>query len=297
MKIILDEVIRLVQSRGGITTWWDSLIPSLAEQVDFDITRPRKFLKYAPAFIKCDVFFSSYYRINLFPGCKNVLVVHDVLREKYIPGLRSALWAFYMRLCVRFANKVVFISESTKRSFVDFYGVPPCDSMVIHHGFHFTELKTCRNKKFDFIFIGKRDHYKNFSGGLRCIANSSLAIVGSGLSQKEKQTLDDFGVSWQCFGFVDEDHLVSLLRESRYLYWPSLDEGFGMPLIEAISNGCLPICLDNDINREILGEHMLVLESWRKDSDDVEVEDAYDSVQKRFGHGAMVKKYVELLKD
>ena len=297
MKIILDEVIRLVQSRGGITTWWDSLVPSLAEQVDFETTRPRKFLKYAPAFIKCNIFLSSYYRINFFPGCKNVLVVHDVLREKYIPGLRSFLWALYMRICVRLVDKVVFISESTQRSFVDYYGLPPCDTVVIHHGFHFTELKTCRNKKFDFIFIGKRDHYKNFSGGLRHIAKCSLAIVGSGLSQEEMQTLNDNDVSWQYFGFVDDDRLVSLLRESKYLYWPSLDEGFGMPLVEAISNGCLPICIDNDINREILGEHLIVLESWRKDLNDVNVEDAYESVQKRFSHGAMVKKYVELLKD
>ena len=297
MKLVLDDVIRLVQTRGGITTWWDSLLPYLVEDLGGEVTKPKRWLKYAPAFVKCDFFFSSYYRINLFPGCKNVLVIHDVLREQHIPGLKTKLWVCYIRFCLLFTKKLVFISESTKRAFYGYYGKPSCETIVIHHGFQFPDIPDFSNRKsFDFIFVGKRGFYKNFVGGLRYISDSHLAIVGGDLSQDELQSLRDAGVSWEYFGFVDEVELKYLFKQSRFLFWPSLDEGFGMPLIEAISNGCIPVCLDVEINREVLGDYRLTLHSWRETWSDYEAVKLFDHVRSRFNHAAMVEKYVNLFR-
>lgn len=63
------------------------------------------------------------------------------------------------------------------------------------------------------------------------------------------------------FSNFSNRELASLYSISRFPYWPSKDEDFGLPILEAIKFGCLPLVQDNSINQEILGIYLKPISS------------------------------------
>ena len=298
--IVLDNVIKHIQKRGGITTWWQSLLKGLGNSDIITHYNPSKGLRYFPVYKKSDLFISSFYRVNLYPGCKNILVVHDVLREKYFKSTRTLIWRLYIQLMVFYVDRLVFISEHTQNSFWEVYRRPKTiKDIVIHHGFEFPEINFSTTTRSDnIIFVGKRGSYKNFLGGLQFISGKKLVIVGPTLSDEEKFFLDKYHISYREAGFLDADDLRLLYLDSSFLYWPSLDEGFGLPPIEAIQHGCIPICIDNAINSEILGEDLLVLnEEWELKAKSVNISEVRDNIKERFSLDRMIDSYKQLFLD
>ena len=298
--IVLDDVIKHIQKRGGITTWWIGLIKGLSESVNVSIHLSNKRTRYLPVFSKADVFLSSFYRVNLYPGCKNILVIHDVLRERYFNSKKTWLWKVYIQLMVLYVDKIVFISENTRDSFWQVYRRTKTNkSIVIHHGFKFKTLDTnsvVKNGRL--LYVGKRGSYKNFEGGLKYIQGLYLDIVGPPLSFREKRILGLYNITFQELGYIGNVELQQVYRESSFLYWPSLDEGFGLPPIEAIQYGCIPLCTRNAINIEIFGEHLLVLEDgWEKKSKLIVANEVIQELSTRFCYDQMITKYKNLLTD
>lgn len=55
-------------------------------------------------------------------------------------------------------------------------------------------------------------------------------------------------------GFIDDDDIASIYHYSQFFIFPSIYEGFGIPVLESLQAGRLPLCSDIPTNREILGE-------------------------------------------
>jgi glycosyltransferase involved in cell wall biosynthesis len=78
-------------------------------------------------------------------------------------------------------------------------------------------------------------------------------------------------------GFVEDRELAWLYREAEALAYPSLDEGFGIPLVDASRFGCPVLCSDLPVFREVMGDHAFYFDAKSPDS----IAEALDSARRR----------------
>ena len=192
-----------------------------------------------------------------------VITIHDLIHEKFgAPG------DLYSKACrTNFYNQAdgyVFVSKSTRNDFTEFYPelFESKPSKVIWHGcnFHVNELKSKKRRK-QFLFVGSRNGYKNFATAAQAFckvahANKDCTLVVAGAPPKSSELtiIKNYKnqISW--IDFPEEEQLRILYAESVALLYVSKYEGFGMPLLEAMSQGCIPITGNHSSIPEVLGE-------------------------------------------
>ena len=201
-------------------------------------------------------------------GAKLVITIHDLIHEKFgAPGnlySKASRNTFYNQ-----ADGYIFVSKSTRNDFAEFYPelIKSRPSKVIWHGCNFDNLPNLDiNKKKQFLFIGSRTGYKNFENAYRafeCLRNdqkdAKLVVAGSPPSDSEPtDAMARNKVEW-VENPSDKD-LQRLFAESLGLLYVSQYEGFGMPLVEAMSQGCVPIAGNHSSIPEVMGEAGILVE-------------------------------------
>jgi glycosyltransferase involved in cell wall biosynthesis len=135
---------------------------------------------------------------------------------------------------------------------VELLGTDPAKISVVHHGF--LPGGTIAPRLFDryILYVGERKGYKNFLPWLSAIRqllvlDPTLKIVctGSNFTSSEQEVFKNWGVTDSIIHIAANDaQMNSLYRNALCFVFPSLYEGFGIPILEAFSNGC-PVCLSN----------------------------------------------------
>ena len=196
-------------------------------------------------------------------GAKLVITIHDLIHEKFgAPGdlySKASRTNFYNQ-----ADGYIFVSKSTRNDFAEFYPelFESRPSMVIWHGCNFpiNERKN-KNLRKQFLFVGSREGYKNFTAAAQAfckVANKckdcTLVVAGAPPKSSERAILKNYEnqISW--IEFPEEEQLRTLYAESMALLYISKYEGFGMPLLEAMSQGCIPIAGNHSSIPEVLGD-------------------------------------------
>jgi len=199
----------------------------------------------------------------LWKGAKLVITIHDLIHEKFgAPGnLYSKAYRtnFYNQ-----ADGYIFVSKSTRNDFAEFYPelFETRPSKVIWHGCNFSinEQENQKRRK-QFLFVGSREGYKNFTTAAQAfckVANKckdcTLVVAGALPKSSERAILKNYEnqISW--IEFPEEEQLRTLYAESMALFYVSKYEGFGMPLLEAMSQGCIPITGNHSSIPEVLGK-------------------------------------------
>ncbi|KAA1194767.1 glycosyltransferase family 4 protein [Photorhabdus heterorhabditis] len=208
------------------------------------------------------IFHSSYYRLpdNKFDGYI-ITTVHDFIYEKYKKGLPRIIHSWQKKKAVKNSDAIICISENTKKDLIKFY--PWVDKKKLHVVYNGVsddfypinkkeeEYKT--EKKI--LFVGQRDGYKNFNilvDALSASSEYSLIIVGSKLKNKEKIYLDNtIKNRYIQYSNVSNNELNVLYNSAFALIYPSLYEGFGIPVIEAMKAGCPVIAANTSSIPEI----------------------------------------------
>jgi glycosyltransferase involved in cell wall biosynthesis len=200
---------------------------------------------------------------HLRKGANLVITIHDLIHEKFgAPGnlySKASRTTFYNQ-----ADGYIFVSKSTRDDFAEFYPelFKSRPYKIIWHGCNFplSEQKN-RNLRKKFLFVGSRDGYKNFATAAQAFCkvaaiNKDIIFVVAGSAPKlsELANLKNYEnqISW--IEFPDEKSLKSLYAESVALLYVSKYEGFGMPLLEAMTQGCIPIAGNHSSISEVLGE-------------------------------------------
>jgi glycosyltransferase involved in cell wall biosynthesis len=144
--------------------------------------------------------------------------------------------------------------------------VPENKTSVIYHGSSF--YKKTKNKSFPIrkpylLFIGQRDGYKNFDILLRAFAHSSklrkdfllICFGGGTFSSVERKRIATLGLSLQDVIHVrgDDADLAGFYGEAAAFVYPSLYEGFGIPLLEAMALSCPVVCSNASSFPEVVG--------------------------------------------
>ena len=217
-----------------------------------------------------DVFHATYYDLWLIPFLPNktklVITIHDMIHEKYPEYFpKSDQTSKRKEFACKKADLIISISENTKLDLIDHFSINENKIKVVHHGLSQRESKSFGNriiKRNQILFIGKRDGYKNFSFFINNISSIlteksiSLVCVGGGKFTKiENNTFKRLGISDLISQkSVNDQELIALYAESLFLVFPSIYEGFGLPILESWINKTPILLSDNSCFREVGGD-------------------------------------------
>ena len=219
---------------------------------------------------KPDVLHETYFyrRRSMAPhGCPTVLTVFDMIQEKF-PNyfLARDHTTEAKRAAVMRADRVICISESTRRDLIDLFDIPPEKTVVVYLGFALTNrgraISPPAESRPFLLYVGLRDRYKNFDALLSAYASSTalrnnfslVAFGGGGFSTGEAERIRALGLTDSVRQISGDDALLAgLYRQSAAFVYPSLYEGFGIPLLEAMSFDCPVICSNTSSLPEVVG--------------------------------------------
>jgi glycosyltransferase involved in cell wall biosynthesis len=207
-----------------------------------------------------DVFHPTYYNPYFLKLVKKpfVLTVHDLIHELYPqyyltddPNTRN-----YKKKVIERADHIITISECTKNDLLKFYNIDDNKISVIHHGYKIPVSKNLSNDinidgKY-ILFVGDRPLYKNFELFIKAasplILKYSIKVIcvgGGNFKPAEMELFIKLNIvnSVQQLTATD-DQLVGLYKHALAFIYPSLYEGFGLPVLEAFYNNC-PVIMSN----------------------------------------------------
>jgi mannosyltransferase len=233
-----------------------------------------KLVRYLDVYVPSDVavFHSSYYRLPLFWQRKRVKVittVHDFTYERMKKGFSAIIHRWQKRRAILNSDEIVCISESTKRDLLHFFPEAKNKSIhVIYNGVS-DEFYPLNERKLEvsnyILYVGARTTYKNFITlvkGMADLKDLSLIFVGGGsVSQDEKALLDEhLKGRYEHLTYVDNAKLNELYNHAFCFVYPSLYEGFGIPVIEAMRAGCPVIAASTSSIPEVAGDAAILLD-------------------------------------
>ncbi|MDR1678978.1 MAG: glycosyltransferase family 4 protein [Prevotellaceae bacterium] len=185
-----------------------------------------------------------------------VMTAHDALFYLFHKDNPKREWRIKMDIenC-KFADKIIAISENTKKDFIQYFGADEQKIEVIYHGID-KQKKSISDKKIEenpyILFVGLRDGYKNFSRFAKAFSILSakfpdlkLVCTGFSFSDEEKKELAALNILDKIkLIFASEQQMAQLYHDAEMFVFPSLYEGFGMPILEAMNYNC-PVVLSN----------------------------------------------------
>lgn len=183
---------------------------------------------------------------------------NNLLFFQYFIHQRSEFLAFMQRKVCERADKIIAVSNFTKRSIINDYSIPPHNIEVIPNGIDILKFNPNINgygmrKKLGFecepiiLYVGKLEWNKGvdnllivFSKVVKEFPDAKLIIVGRGSQEKRLKKLADrinLTKSAIFMGKVQSEELPLLFAASDVFVLPSLMEGFGIVLLEAMACG------------------------------------------------------------
>ena len=225
----------------------------------------------------------SYRRLPWIKGAPIVATVHD-LATLHIAGKYDAARMFYNRRMVpsliRRADHVVAVSQFTRDDIVNLVGYPPERITVIYSGINHAVYKPVskaecaarlagkyRIEKPYVVFVSRLEHpAKNHVQlieafeRLKARKRSDLQLVLAGADWngaehiKSRAARSTVSADILLTGFVPLEDIPALYSGCSLMVYPSLFEGFGFPIVEALACGAPVICSNTSSMREIAGD-------------------------------------------
>jgi glycosyltransferase involved in cell wall biosynthesis len=222
------EVVRVGFPGGGRAAaavrdvaWYPALLPLAAARSGADV-------------LHCPTF-----RAPLRSRPPLVVTVHDLAVLRYPAFFRR--WSrVYGRLLVprvlRAAARVIAVSELTRREVVDLAGVDPARVRVVPNGVeeHFAPEGDAAAGDY-VLAVGTLEPRKNLRRLAEATRRLGVELRVAGASGWGGVAVGNDGVRW--LGEVDDRELARLYRGALCLAYPSLYEGFGIPVLEAMRSG------------------------------------------------------------
>jgi len=252
-KMILNRKLgQMIFSRGkSISKWNKNYSRYRIIKNDFDVFHPTYFHPYFLKFLKKPF----------------VITIHDMIYELYPEYFQTNdHTAENKRKLIENANHIIAISETTKNDLMQIANVPSEKITVVYHGY-----KAIKNTNVPqmplpdsyMLFVGGRDNYKNFgifakaaSEIMRAHPEFKVVCAGGGVfTPEEKKQFELINIHQDCIYQIDasDDLLYWLYRGAKVFIYPSLYEGFGLPILEAFEAECPVVLSETSSFREVAG--------------------------------------------
>lgn len=218
-----------------------------------------------------DVFHPTYYNpyfLGYLGKRPYVLTVYDMAHEVYpdcfAANDRTAAWKWNV---IRQANRIIAISEFTRQELMRLYGLDGTKIDVVHLASSFRNRGVTTSEKVRqlggyILYVGNRSRYKNFDLFIRAMApllvgDPGLRVVcagGGAFDAAELALIESLRLSGRLLQKrAPDDELAQLYAGARVFVFPSLYEGFGIPVLEAFSCGCPVIVSGSGSLPEVAG--------------------------------------------
>jgi len=201
---------------------------------------------------KVDVFHCSDWTQPPARKARLVTTVHDLTPWKYPQTLHPKIVATHKRRMYwvkKEADMIIADSHSTKKDLINILGIPEEKIKVVYLGVEEAKIKGPFPKDNYILAVGTREPRKNLKrliDAFEKVANKNkdikLVIAGKyGWGDKQLRLKNE---QVSILGFVSEEKLSLLYRHAKAFVYPSLYEGFGLPILEAMVAGC-PVITSN----------------------------------------------------
>ena len=203
---------------------------------------------------------------------KTVLTIHDLvpLHNRNVPWYSKWLcYWFWYYIPLRHLNYITCISESTRKDLLSFF--PWADKKItvipnpISEGFDYSPKDfntTCPR----ILHVGTRDN-KNLRRVILALDNiqCELVIIGQ-LSDDQRALLDDNSIKYINLFHITDEEIINEYKKADIISFPSLFEGFGMPIIEGQAIGRPVITSIREPMRSVSGENAILVDPTSVDS-------------------------------
>ncbi len=228
-----------------------------------------------------DVLFVPSHVLPLAHPRRSVVTVHD-LGYHYYPEAHTLFQNLYLRWSTRFsarnAARVLADSQATRRDLVHYYHIPEEKINVVYPGRdetlapvtdpgHLAAVRACHGIAGPYLlYVGTLHPRKNLVRLVRAfsqVERTGLQLVLAGkkgwlydeiFAQVRRLGLED-RVTFT--GYVPDADLPALLSGALAFVYPSLHEGFGFPVLEAMACGAPVVCADTSSLPEVAGDAAL----------------------------------------
>lgn len=220
--------------------------------------------------------------------CRSIVMVHDLIPLRF-PRWSSPLFHYarlYVPRVLQQAEQILCNSQATAQDICDFYGIPArkiTPVLLSHNSRHFRlpdrASETAATERIwhrpYFCYVGRHDPYKNLLRLIRAFAALpdrpcyDLLIAGSPdlrYTPLLKQQAIDLEISEQVkfLDYVAYEQLPVLLHQSIALVYPSLWEGFGFPVLEAMACGAPVITSNLSSLPEVAGDAAVLVDPYNE---------------------------------
>jgi glycosyltransferase involved in cell wall biosynthesis len=237
---------------------------------------------------KIDLFHAPHYVLPPLTPCKSVVTIHDCIHlrfPQYLPNrlgyayARSSMWIATHR-----ANRVLTVSEASKRDILRYFRVPEGKIDVIYNAIddRLGETPTAEEvervrERYQLnapyvLYAGNIKPHKNLERLIEAfhtlrqdpdLGHVKLLIIGDEISKYAslRRAVHRYKLHKyvRFFGFVPDKTLAVLYRLARVFVFPSLYEGFGFPPLEAMASGTPVITSNVSSLPEVVGDAALLI--------------------------------------
>jgi len=235
-----------------------------------------------------DVFFSPAHEIPFATGTSKVVTtIHDVAFAVH-PKLYSRLQNIRQRLAVRYAvskaSRIIAVSEVTKSDLAEYFKASAEKISVIHHAPTMTEKPTSEiieavlakhhlEREKYFFYLGRIEDKKNVRviveafnlyklykmTSVKLILAGGLSYGGAAIKTLAESSNASKDIVF--LGYVDDADAPGLYAGALAFVFPSVAEGFGLPVLEAMSMGTPVLLSDIPVFHEVAGSAAIYVSS------------------------------------
>ena len=237
---------------------------------------------------KNDIVYHPFQYLSILSRSKQIITIHDFI-PLYYPEVAKHQYYYYkiiMPILLKRAYKIICISENTKNDVIKFFNVNEDKLVEIYNGydnelFNTKDIKENVIEKYNikekyFIAVGAGYSHKNLETALRAFKKVSdknkceFIIVGkdSDYIKKLKQLCIELKIEEKVkfIGYVPDDDLPTLYNKSIAFVYPTLYEGFGLPILEAMACETVVLSANNSSLPEVYGDAAISFDAKDEDA-------------------------------
>jgi glycosyltransferase involved in cell wall biosynthesis len=228
---------------------------------------------------RVDVLFNPGFTSPLFCTCPTVTVIHDLQHKhhpEYFRWFDLPFWRMLLWMSAHASTRLVAVSEATRKDLLRYYKIPNAKIAVVPHGvderfFALGGRRQGAQLEPYLLAVSTLHPHKNLDRLIRAFAKFRRArpefrLVIAGLRGFHAEALErliaelDLKTAVRLTGWIPREELLDLYRGAWAFVNPTLFEGFGMPVLEALAAGVPTACSAIEPLKSIAGDAALLFD-------------------------------------